>query len=63
MAGFSNPWYAEIIERFSPPEDDENGNASRALLAGMCIIAQAIDQLSESVDLLAGSMPSCGREP
>ena len=55
MSGFDEPWYAEMIERFSPDEEDENGNAARAILAGFCILAQAIDGLTKAVEKVAES--------
>jgi len=54
MAGFDNPWYAEIIERFTCDtsegcRNDATDAHGRAILAAACVIAQAIDGLAEAV--------------
>lgn len=57
MSAFDDPWYAEMIERFSPEDGDENGRAGRAILAGFCILAQAIDGLAEAMKAANAEMP------
>lgn len=49
MSVFENPWYADMIERFSPDADDDNGSAARAILAGLCILAQSVDGVAARI--------------
>ncbi len=60
MSGFDNPWYAEMLERFSPDKDDDNGNAAHAILAGFCILAVAIDGVSDALIQLSESVEQAG---
>lgn len=58
MAGFDNPWYAEMIERFSADTSDKDPNTAsdahgRMILAAACIIATAIDGLADAVKAVA----------
>lgn len=46
---FDDVWHAEIIERYSPDRDDENGNAARAILAGLCVLAQSINRVADAI--------------
>lgn len=46
MSGFNNPWYAGIIERFSPDGEESNAALARCMLVSSCILAQAIDDLA-----------------
>jgi hypothetical protein len=52
---FDHPWYAEIIERFSPEFAREDGRhrgafaVARCLLAASCVLAQAVDRLADEV--------------
>ncbi len=61
MAGFDNPWYADIIERFAPSTGHKpNSNHAvdghaQALLAAACVIAAAIDDLAEAIGRATGT--------
>lgn len=50
ITAFDNPWYAEMIERFSPDPHDKNSSVARAILAGFSILATAVDGLTAAVD-------------
>jgi hypothetical protein len=58
MSIFDNPWYAEIIKRFTRDTSSDPTNTSidglgRSLLVAACIIAQAIDAHTEAIKALA----------
>lgn len=52
---FSNPWYADIIERFTPERrvdyDEVDGLIllGRMVIVSACILAQAIDGAAEAL--------------
>ena len=56
MPIFDSPWYAEMIERFRPESDKPSiDGVGLAILAGFCILAQAVDNLTDAVKEVARS--------
>ena len=55
MVSFNEPWYHEMIARFSPPSpgDDDIGGS---LLVAACLIAQAIDEHTKEMRHLASAV-------
>lgn len=53
MTVFDDPWYAGIIDRFAPDNDDPNCQLAVAILASSCILAQAIDAFGQQIKVAA----------
>jgi hypothetical protein len=51
MTSFNDPWYHDMIERYSPdPGTDPTCAHARCVLVAAALIAQSLDGIAQSLD-------------